>query len=63
MGAELVEKSLYASSRIDELDASLQTLSVVSDAPSWLLKTELLKPKVKSRIAEAALSKPLCTAV
>ncbi|KAL8658879.1 MAG: hypothetical protein Q9202_007391 [Teloschistes flavicans] len=63
MGAELVEKSLYASSRVDELHASLQTLPMVSDAPSWSLKTELLGPGGGPRIAEAALSQPLCIAV
>ncbi|KAL8724801.1 MAG: hypothetical protein Q9166_007747 [cf. Caloplaca sp. 2 TL-2023] len=63
MGAELVENSPFASSRIDELDAALQTLPIASDRPWWSLKAQLLVPSERSRIAEAALSQPLCMAV
>ncbi len=63
MGAKLVECSLFAASRIAELDAALQNLPVASDRPPWALRDQLLAAKENSRIAEAALSQPLCTAV
>lgn len=63
MGAELVETSPFAASRIAELDAALQNLPVPSDRPSWTLRDQLLAANGSSRIAEAALSQPLCTAV
>ncbi|KAL8809367.1 MAG: hypothetical protein Q9200_003471 [Gallowayella weberi] len=63
MGAELLEKSAFAVSRIEELDAALQRLPIAADRPAWTLKDQLLMPREKSRIAEAALSQPLCTAV
>ena len=63
MGAELIESSPFAASRIAELDAALQTLPITSDRPSWTLRDQLLMAKESSRIAEAALSQPLCTAV
>jgi len=63
MGAELVESSPFAASRIAELDAALQNLPTASNRPSWTLRDQLLAAKESSRIAEAALSQPLCTAV
>lgn len=63
MGAELVESSPFAASRIAELDAALQNLPLASNRPSWTLRDQLLAAKESSRIAEAALSQPLCTAV
>ncbi|KAK4232439.1 polyketide synthase [Podospora fimiseda] len=63
MGAQLIETSPFAEARIDELDAALQALPNPSDRPSWTLKDQLLAGKDTSRIAEAALSQPLCTAV
>lgn len=63
MGAELVESSHFAASRIVELDAALQNLPIASSRPSWTLRHQLLAAKESSRIAEAALSQPLCTAV
>lgn len=63
MGAELVESSPFAASRIAELDAALQNLSIASNRPPWTLRDQLLAAKESSRIAEAALSQPLCTAV
>jgi len=62
MGAELLESSPYAASRIADLDAALQALSPV-DRPTWTLRDQLLAGKETSRVAEAALSQPLCTAV
>ncbi|KAF3484360.1 polyketide synthase [Arthroderma uncinatum] len=63
MGAQLIESSLFAASRISELDAALQSLPNLGDRPAWTLKDQLLVGKETSRIAEAALSQPLCTAV
>ncbi len=63
MGAELVESSPFAASRIAELDAGLQSLPTASDRPSWTPRDQLLAANASSRIAEAALSQPLCTAV
>ncbi|KAI9154717.1 polyketide synthase-1 [Paramyrothecium foliicola] len=61
MGAELIEKSPFAARRVQELDAALQSLT--HERPSWSLRDQLLAGKETSRIAEAALSQPLCTAV
>jgi acyl transferase domain-containing protein/phospholipid N-methyltransferase/NADP-dependent 3-hydroxy acid dehydrogenase YdfG len=63
MGAELVGSSSFAASRMDDLDAALQSLPIEAERPSWTLKEQLLAPKETSRIAEAAFSQPLCTAV
>ncbi|XDG10245.1 hypothetical protein ABKA04_009860 [Annulohypoxylon sp. FPYF3050] len=63
MGAQLIESSPFAASRIDDLDAALQSLPNPEDRPTWTLKDQLLAGKETSRIAEAALSQPLCTAV
>ncbi|OTB01644.1 hypothetical protein M426DRAFT_212039 [Hypoxylon sp. CI-4A] len=63
MGAELIESSAFAEARIADLDAALQSLPNPADRPSWTLKDQLLASKETSRIAEAALSQPLCTAV
>ncbi|KAK3299648.1 polyketide synthase [Chaetomium fimeti] len=63
MGAQLIESSPLAAARINDLDASLQRLPNPSDRPPWTLKDQLLAGKDTSRIAEAALSQPLCTAV
>lgn len=61
MGAELIETSPFAAARLDEMDAALQGLT--PEHPSWSLRDQLLAGKDTSRIAEAALSQPLCTAV
>jgi acyl transferase domain-containing protein/NAD(P)-dependent dehydrogenase (short-subunit alcohol dehydrogenase family) len=63
MGAQLIESSPFAASRIAELDAALQSLPNAVDRPTWTLKDQLLAGKDTSRLAEAALSQPLCTAV
>jgi acyl transferase domain-containing protein len=63
MGAELIESSPFAASRLAEQDAALQNLPNAADRPSWTLRDQLLAPEESSRIAEAALSQPLCTAV
>ena len=46
---------------INSLDASLQALGSV--APSWTIAEELRRPARTSRVYEAELAQPLCTAV
>ncbi|KAI5865338.1 putative polyketide synthase [Durotheca rogersii] len=60
MAAELVEKSDFARKIIDDLDSYLGQLP---DGPAWSLKTELLAAADASRVHEALLSQPLCTAI
>ncbi|KAI0199936.1 polyketide synthase PksB [Astrocystis sublimbata] len=62
MGAILLESSSYARQRISELDSALQSLPE-EDRPQWSILNELLAGIGDSRISEAALSQPLCTAV
>lgn len=60
MGRELVLSSHLAESIIDDLEQSLTRLP---DGPEWSLKAQLLAPKEESRVSEAVISQPLCTAV
>ncbi|KAL7781092.1 polyketide synthase [Trichoderma afarasin] len=60
MGRRLYEKSSTFKCTIDRLEESLKNLP---DAPSWSLVSELMAPPEKSRIHEAAISQPLCTAL
>ncbi|KKK21517.1 hypothetical protein AOCH_006732, partial [Aspergillus ochraceoroseus] len=62
MGAELVRASPFVVQRLEELEASLDTLPP-ADRPAWRLRDELLAAGDASRIGEAALSQPLCTAI
>ncbi|CAM1501809.1 Fc.00g037930.m01.CDS01 [Cosmosporella sp. VM-42] len=62
MGAEIIEKSAYAQRLIDELEAYLARLPS-EDRPPWSLKDEILRGSSTSRINEAAISQPLCTAI
>lgn len=62
MGAKLVKASPSISKRLDELDAALASLPK-TDRPSWTLREQLFADSATSRITEAALSQPLCTAV
>ncbi|KAL4903195.1 hypothetical protein BDW74DRAFT_180062 [Aspergillus multicolor] len=45
------------------IDRCQKALSALPDGPTWSLVDELLKGAGESRIGEAALSQPLCTAV
>lgn len=63
MGAKLVESSPFVSARLDELDKALQSLPTAADRPKWSLREQLLAGPETSKISEAALSQPLCTAV
>ncbi|KAG5806456.1 hypothetical protein H9Q71_008972 [Fusarium xylarioides] len=62
MGAKLIEESAFASKRLSELDEALSSLPK-DDRPSWTLREMILADSKSSRIAEAAISQPLCTAV
>ncbi|RAH76705.1 hypothetical protein BO86DRAFT_443060 [Aspergillus japonicus CBS 114.51] len=62
MGAELIEQSPYAAAILDKLEGRLSQLPI-SDRPSWSLRQELLAKAASSRVHEAWISQPLCTAV
>ncbi|PYI00038.1 beta-ketoacyl synthase domain-containing protein [Aspergillus ellipticus CBS 707.79] len=62
MGAELIETSQYAATILAGLETQLGQLPE-SDRPSWSLRKELLADTASSRIHEACISQPLCTAV
>lgn len=57
-----MESSPFAKRRIVELDKALQTLPE-EDRPDWTILNELRAGGEASRIGEAALSQPLCTAI
>lgn len=62
MGAALIRSSQLVRDRIQHLEAALATLPI-AHRPSWSLKDEMIAGSETSRIAEAALSQPLCTAL
>ncbi|KAM7200662.1 acyl transferase/acyl hydrolase/lysophospholipase [Naviculisporaceae sp. PSN 640] len=61
MGTALLKYDFLVN-RLKDLQNSLDTLPP-RHAPSWCLHEELLKPPERSRIHEAEISQPLCTAV
>lgn len=60
MGRSLILRSHRFRSTIAELERSLAALP---NPPAWSLHDELVAPPTTSRLDEAALSQPLCTAV
>ena len=62
MAAHLIRSSSAVRDSVQDLEQSLATLPP-SDRPAWHLKEEMLAGQDSSRISEAALSQPLCTAV
>ncbi|KAL7916739.1 putative PKS-NRPS protein [Trichoderma velutinum] len=60
MGREILNSSPVAAETLQKLQDSLQSLP---DPPSWTLKDQILADKKTSRLAEAAIAQPLCTAV
>ena len=62
MGAALYAHCALFRGSLQSLEASLAELPA-ADRPAWSLTEELTKPAATSRIAEAALSQPLCTAL
>lgn len=62
MGATLIRSSDLVQKIVQDLEASLECLPE-ADRPHWSLKAEMIAGADTSRVAEAALSQPLCTAV
>ena len=62
MGARLLETSPFIADRLAELDEALAT-SPAGESPSWKLSEMILADPKSSRMSEAAISQPLCTAV
>ncbi|KIA75322.1 polyketide synthase [Aspergillus ustus] len=62
-GAQLVEKSPFAGSRIAELDTALQTVANPDHHPTWSIYDQLIAEAESSRVTKAAVSQPLCLAV
>jgi acyl transferase domain-containing protein len=62
MGAELFTQTALARKTLEKLEGYLSELPE-DDRPSWSLKAELLVDASTSRVGEAAISQPLCTAV
>lgn len=62
MGARLIDTSPFANKRMDDLDAALALLPS-GDRPDWTLRQQILADKAVSRVSEASISQPLCTAV
>lgn len=60
MGAGLVEQSVVARTILDRLEESLVQLP---NPPQWSLVKELLEGRSSSRVYEAAIAQPLCTAI
>ncbi|KAK2606646.1 hypothetical protein N8I77_005380 [Diaporthe amygdali] len=60
MGAALYEKSAAFRNTMQSLERSLVCLP---NPPDWFLSSELLAPTETSRVHEAAICQPLCTAL
>ncbi|KAL8400946.1 hypothetical protein RB594_001102 [Gaeumannomyces avenae] len=62
MGARLLETSPFVFQRLAQLDQALAE-SPAGDAPDWRLRDMILADPKTSRVGEAAISQPLCTAL
>ncbi|KAE8548385.1 hypothetical protein EYB25_008763 [Talaromyces marneffei] len=62
MGAELIENNEVAREIIREMENHLAALPS-KDRPTWSLEREILAAPETSRVSEAVLSQPLCTAI
>ena len=62
MGARLLQSSSFVRDKIAFLDECLATLPE-GDRPDWALTDQILAAGKFSRVTEAAISQPLCTAV
>lgn len=60
MGQELLTRYASFAATIDYVDSVLATLP---EAPSWTIKDALFEPAATSKVADAAFSQPLCTAI
>ncbi|RFU78915.1 hybrid pks-nrps [Trichoderma arundinaceum] len=58
-------RGLYESSHVfkNTIDHCQVTLSKLPEAPSWSLREQILADKGSSRVSEAAVSQPICTAL
>lgn len=63
MGAELYESSTVFRGAFFRMQESLDSLPDKQDRPTWSLVGELSAPAAKSRLSEASISQPLCTAL
>lgn len=62
MGAKLLEASPFVAARLDVLDRALSE-SPAGESPAWTLREMIMADAESSRMGEAAISQPLCTAV
>lgn len=62
MGKGLIQGSAFVRNRLQTLQRALSALPE-SDRPSWSLVEELLADAKSSRLSEARLAQPLCTAI
>lgn len=62
MGRRLIQESAFVKNTINDMEQSLASLPE-DDRPSWSLVEELFADAPQSRLAEAAISQPLCTAI
>jgi len=62
MGKELYASSYPFRSSIEKMQQSLDSLPA-KDKPTWNLVDQLYAPTETSRVAEATVSQPLCTAL
>lgn len=60
MGVELLKSSQVFSDSVKSLEKALAELH---DAPPWSLREEMERPDELSRLGEAVISQPLCTAI
>nr|ALQ32774.1 putative polyketide synthase [Fusarium babinda] len=60
MGREILKASPFAQSLMTSLEESLANLA---EPPTWTLTEQIMADKETSRLSEAAVSQPLCTAV
>lgn len=60
MGRELLARYASFAATIEYMDSVLVALP---EAPTWTIKDALLEPVATSRVGDAALSQPLCTAI
>lgn len=60
MGRELLTSYASFAATIEYMDSVLVTLP---EAPSWTIKDALLEPVATSKVDDAAISQPLCTAI
>ncbi|KAI1826773.1 hypothetical protein F4861DRAFT_545304 [Xylaria intraflava] len=61
MGRDLFRENSHFSNSIKNMDKCLANLG--DDGPKWKIEQELRKPAKTSRLGEAELSQPVCTAV